>query len=530
MKHAARTFFLILIAIYPILSMGNEPEEPASYRSGSGRMTSSPIVLSVSEILQQDKEISPEATWAPQEEEEIYVNENTSAEEGPVRFLPGHSFQEDTMDRKHDQVKAMGAATPALLNSFSGISETGRGNLDTILAVGPSHVMAAVNPNVAIYTKKGRLRFEAHFRVWFASLKVARGAHLFDPKIVYDQYNDHFIFVCDARTPARSFFLISVSKTSDPEGEWAFWALDMQQNGSEKVPFWADLPRIGLDQEAVYLSAGMYTFGTYHFQYAKIRVLKKSELYAFRRLSWYDFWDLKERPRVKAINIEPAHAYGITDAGYFLSINPVRGSRLILWKILNPTSATPILRRKRIAVSTYSAAPAAAQKGGGAVINRGCPCVINVVSRNGSLYTAFSTAHDWGSGTVAALRFYEVSTTGTVIQEITYGAKNSYYLFPSVMADSSDNIAIVFNRSGDREFIGSFYTGRGSADTPGTLGKSITLKSGLSNYQDTFAGSTITHWGDYSGIALDVDDTIWIYSEYAKGAKERGTIIGQLDF
>jgi hypothetical protein len=526
----ARTLFFILIAIFPVLSQASEPDEPVSYRSGSGLMTSSPVVLSLSEILQQREHLSPEATWAPEEEEEIYVNENTTAEEGPVTFLPGHSFQEDVSDRSPHRVKAAAATSPALLKSFAGISETGRGNLDTILAVGPSHVMAAVNPNVAIYTKKGRLRFEAHFRVWFSSLKVARGAHLFDPKLVYDQYNDHFIFVCDARTPARSFFLISVSKTSDPEGEWAFWALDMQQNGTEKVNFWADLPRIGLDQEAVYLSAGMYTFGVYHFQYAKIRVLKKSELYAFKRLSWYDFWDMKERPRVKAINIEPAHAYGTTDAGYFLSINPVRGSRLTLWKILNPTSPTPILRRKRIAVSTYSAAPTAAQKGGEATINRGCACVINVVSRNGSLYTAFSTAHDWGSGTVAAMRFYHVSTSGTLVQEITYGAQDSYYLFPSVMADSSENIAIVFNRTGDREFIGSFYTGRGADDASGTLGKSATLKSGLANYQDTFHGSTITHWGDYSGIALDVDDTIWIYSEYAKGSKERGTIIGQLDY
>jgi hypothetical protein len=117
-----------------------------------------------------------------------------------------------------------------------------------------------------------------------------------------------------------------------------------------------------------------------------------------------------------------------------------------------------------------------------------------------------------------------------VLQEITYGSRDLYYLFPSVMADSSENIAIVFNRSGASEYIGSFYTGRAADDRPGTIGKSVILKSGLANYQDTFSGSTITHWGDYSGIALDSDDTIWIYSEYAKGGKERGTIIGHLDF
>ncbi len=527
---AARILLIVLIGIIPVLLSANEMEEPASYQSGRGGMMSPPVVLPLSRILQLREQISPEATWAPEEEEEIYVNENTPPEEGPVRFLPHHSFQEDRIDRDPDSIQATATASPVLLKKFSGIGETGRGNLDTILAVGPSHVMAAVNPNVAIYTKKGRLRFEAHFRVWFASLKVARGAHLFDPKLVYDQYSGHFIFLCDARTQARSFFLISVSKTSDPEGEWAFWALDMQQNGTERVNFWADLPRIGFDQDAVYLSGGMYTFGVYQFQYAKIRVLKKSELYAFKKLGWYDFWGMNERPRTKAINIEPAHAYGTTDAGYFLSINPSRGSRLTLWKVINPTAETPILRRKRIAVSTYSAAPAAEQKGGGAVINRGCACVINAVLKNGSLYTAFSTAHDWGAGNVAALRFYQVSTSGDLIQEITYGAKTSYYLFPSVMADSSENIAIVFNRTGPREFIGSFYTGRGATDSPGTLRKSSALQMGLSNYQDVFSGSNITHWGDYSGIALDQDDTIWIYGEYARGSKERGTIIGQLDF
>ena len=37
-----------------------------------------------------------------------------------------------------------------------------------------------------------------------------------------------FFFAMLKNTIKRSWFLFSVSKTSDPEGEWVFYALDMQ--------------------------------------------------------------------------------------------------------------------------------------------------------------------------------------------------------------------------------------------------------------------------------------------------------------
>ncbi len=531
-------FFAVALLLFAKGSITAAPEpdltfENAEFESGPGSEPAVSVSISLSKIPQQHGKLPAETNMLQEDEEEQFSEEGIFPEDGPPVILPQHSLQEDHSIPGPGSFKSAGASASAsgLLTSFPAIGETNRGNLDPILAAGPKHIMVAVNPVVAIYTKKGRRRFQTDFKSWFAALPVARTAHLFDPKLIYDQYDGHYIFMCDSFTKTRAWFLISVSKTSDPEGEWVFYALDMQLNGSSgRVNYWADFPRIGFDQDAVYLTAGMYSLGYPVFHYAKIRVLKKSELYSFGPLNWYDFWNLKEGPATKAINIEPAHSYGTATAGYLISINAVKGSKLTLWKITNAASSTPILRKRRIAVTSYQAPPAGEQKGGGTVINRGCLCVLRAVLMNGTLYTAFSTAYDWGAGTVAALRYYEIGIPGSIIQEITYGQKTSYYLFPVVMPDQNGNVLILFNRSSPQEYAGIFFTGRKSGDRPGKLQASDVLQPGLANYRNPFAGSIINHWGDYNGIALDLDNSLWMYSEYAKRSDERENIVGHFSW
>jgi hypothetical protein len=191
------------------------------------------------------------------------------------------------------------------------------------------------------------------------------GSTYFDPQLLYDQYQRRWIFMCDARrgTDRRSWYLLSVSKTSNPQGEWAFWAMDMQQTGGGRVDLWADFPRLGVDADAVYLTANMYTFRTYIFKFGKIRVLKKNELYSFGRLT--------TSPR-----------------GYLVNTRNDAGNKITVWAV--NTTAQPTLTRIPVSVSSYQTPPQAQQKGGGAVINTATEGTgaLSAVFRGGFLYTA----------------------------------------------------------------------------------------------------------------------------------------------
>jgi hypothetical protein len=451
----------------------------------------------------------------------IYRPEHTA-----VRDL---SVQGSDLDRS---LKAAGARQPVIKTAFPGIGFTGSAAPDSILAVGPSRIMFAVNTDVAIFTKTGKKRFQTSFENWFKPLEsIAGGANLFDPKVIYDQYNGHFIFLCDARrADKRSWYLLSVSHTSDPEGEWSFYAMDMQLNGGNRVTYWADLPRIGFDQNAVYLTGNMTAFRTYAFQYAKIRILKKSELYAFGNLTWRDFWKFTDGSGEFAYSVEPVHSYGPASVEYFVNTRELSGNTLTLFKMTNAATNQPLLSKINIPVSSYSAPPGAEQKGGGITLYTGDAGVINAVARGGKIITALATGYNWGSGLVSAVRFYEITTSGRLLKEVTYGNDKLHYYFPVVMYDKRGNLYMAFCRSGKTEFAGIYFTGRPISVPGAGLQPAVALQKGLTNFQQAVHGTTLARWGDFNGIALDGDDSVWIYSQFASSKTQWATTAGKIRY
>jgi hypothetical protein len=183
-----------------------------------------------------------------------------------------------------------------------------------------------------------------------------------------------------------------------------------------------------------------------------------------------------------------------------------------------------------VTVSSYRMPPAARQKGGGPPINTGDAGVLNGVYRNGLITTAHAVAWDWGSGhVVSAIRLYQFHPNGPLEQEITYGKDMLFYSYPSVMIDSRGNLGMVFSRSGGSRYAGFYYTGRHADDPPGKLLPAIPLKDGSAHYVPS-PGTERSLWGDYNGICLDPDDSMWIFGEFAKTPTEWGTYAARIVF
>lgn len=447
----------------------------------------------------------------------------------PPAWIPQHVVQTDIASGPTGATRFLPLA-PALQGSFAGNGVDDFDPPDPILAAGPNHIISAVNTAFNIYNKNGQVVFSHTLKNWFSPhLAESSGALLFDVKTIYDQYAGHYILFCLAVNPhlKRSWVFFSASKTQDPLGDWVFHALDMQLNNQNRTSLFADFPGVGYDEQAVYITANMLNEAG-DFRYAKIRVLKKSELYSASTPSWRDYWGMIDATGTAAINVMPAQCFGPTTAEYLMSTNAVRGDKLTLWTIRNG-GTSPTISKRSIPVSSYQLPPPAPQKGGGADNNTGDAGVVNVVYSNGSLYAANSVAFDWGAGINAAVRLYQVSTNGVVQQEITYGSKGLYYYYPAVMADARGNVIFVYNRSGIGEFAGIRFTGRKAGDPPGTLQTAATLKLGLANYEDPILDG-LNPWGDYNGIALDPDDSVWIFSEFAKTRDAWSTWVGHVRY
>ena len=131
---------------------------------------------------------------------------------------------------------------------------------------------------------------------------------------------------------------------------------------------------------------------------------------------------------------------------------------------------------------------------------------------------------------MSAIRFYQIKTDGQLFQEITYGKNGYFYFYPVVMVDSRDNVILGFNRSSGSTFAGIFFTGRKSTDPVGKFQDLGRVAPGRTYYSVVFRGSEIGRWGDYNGIALDSDDSVYFYSEYVKTNDQWDSFVGQLQY
>ena len=487
-----------------------------------------PVFESVANIPQEFPRIGEKETAAPFDHHEFDPGTKDSLlmDQGLPWMIPIHSLQEDSAGIES-------TAAQKLTKKFPGIPQTDFTPPDPTLAVGPNHVLVAVNRVFAIYSKTGKRVFQTSMKSWFSRLPDASTAGFFDCRVLYDQYSGHYMVLSDSfrGRDNGSWYFLSVSKTKNPLGQWAFYELDMKLNGKKKAAVNADFPGIGIDPSALYLTGNMFSdFGTQPFVYGKIRVISKNQLYAFGPVQWKDFWNMTDATEAKAKNIQPAHCFGATPIGYLANTHESKGSQFSLWKVTNPGTTNPALTLQRVPVSSYMVPPNAVQKGGGPRISTNDSGLTSAVFRNGSLFTTQALAFNWGSGVVSAIRFYEISSSGSVVQEITYGADGIFYFFPDVMADNSGNITIVFNRCSPSEFAGIWFTGRQAGDSPGTLRKAQRLQAGVTNYRDP-NGNGLDPWGDFNGIGQDpVDQSFWIFSEYVKNASDWATEIGRIVF
>lgn len=423
---------------------------------------------------------------------------------------------------------APAAPAPALLTTFTGISFTGWAPPDCAIAAGPTDVLVVVNSSVALYDKGGNQRWQMTLDQWFAN--VVQQHKIFDPRTLYDQYADRWVLVAGALGPNNtqiSLFLLSDSATNAPNGNWHNYALDATVDGTVQTNNWGDYPTLGVDDKALYITANMFVFNG-NFAYAKIRIIDKTGPYAGNPVSFTDIPNLKDPNNASVFTVQPCHTYGPNpQAQYFVSAVFPGSNELVLWTLTNPLAAAPTITAQTVPVSAYDLPPKAQQQTGGNLIDTGDTRLQNTVFRDGSVWTAMTTRHNWGEPqNRSALHWFQidpVDLSGPALQqEGIYGASGTHYYYPAVMPNDPGALAVVFCRSSDTEFVGAHVSGRASADAAGTLRPSAPMQAGLANY------TSLQRWGDYAGIGLDPADPtiVWTYTEFADAAGNWSTAAG----
>jgi hypothetical protein len=414
------------------------------------------------------------------------------------------------------------AVGPTLGRNFLGVTNTGWYPPDECCAAGDEYVVEVVNSSIRITDKSGNQRYSATLGSFFSSLSPP--SFIFDPKVYFDRAQKRFVVLLQAGNPndtiaRQSFYLVAASKSVDPTAGWWMYSFDATLDGAAAAVNWADHPRLGYDSLAIYISSNQYMFlSPFNFKYSKLRILDKSKIYSGAAVTWFDFWNQTNGDASGVFNWSPARSEGTTATEFM--VNTLYGSNktsVTLWAITNPLGNPPTLtRRPAVTVGSYTFSPAAAQSGGCANLDDGDLRVQDAYWQAGFLYTAFSEGHNFGGGTVSAIRLLKITTgTNTAARDLTYGQDLFHFFYPEMCPDTAGNAYVIFQRSSTTEFVNTR-----AACEPWTTPASTLVKAGVACYQ---IDPNRNRYGDYTGIAPDPDGTVWAVGEHSQGASSWAT-------
>lgn len=385
------------------------------------------------------------------------------------------------------------------------------------LAAGPEDLLLIVNSFLARYNRTGENTyivnlnqfFNANVTTWCPSL--GNNCVIADPQVRYDQIHGRFIVTAQARDYDRgtSHFMIAVTKGATFMGGWRVFALDAQLEGSVRTANWADFPQMGFDDKALYITALMFN-NTSTFQYSKLRIVKKSDLYhpTAATLPWREIAGLKNEDGTFASTLQPAHMRGRSKLGVepalLINTSDASGATYFtLWRINNPLSDAPTVSRITInGVWPYDYPAPAPQQGTNVLLDTGASSILKAIYRDGVVFVAYNAKHSDATSTVAYARI-DLETAKITLQARWIGG---YYFYPSfdVPASLGPVNALHKQVTGTTTDRNGMLTFAGVTD----------VKAGEDIY-DTRVGAT-ARWGDYFGGAIDpIDGGLWVSGQYA---------------
>jgi hypothetical protein len=445
--------------------------------------------------------------------------------------VPASSLTQVTID---PGPSATGPATPTTGIGFEGITQNGFIPSEPTAAVGPNQVVSPGNVTVTITNKDGSNRTEIDGFTFFG---IPTSEHAFsDPVCHYDAIRGRFLVLCFTQGTSGStkwsFFYLAISQTSDARGSWFIYKFDQRLDGTTLTSNWSDFEGLGLSDDKLAMSSQQFSFKSNAYQYQKIRVIDRALAYTGQPVTTVDIVNF---PAPSGGDISSVF---VTKVGIDLDpgettihclTSRYNGGTTVAYRALTGPPASPTLSAgSLITVNSYAPPVNAAQMGSSQlVVTNDCRLAAFYV-RSGVLTATWHFGVDFGSGTVDAVRLFQLRTSDLSVQrDETFGADGVFYYYPAAIVDAVGTVFIGFGRSSATEFPSSYASGRRRSDSG--IEPSVLLKAGLT-------ATAQSRWGDYTGI--DMDETAsgpagsfaWYAGQWTKATNLFGTWVSQLSF
>lgn len=389
---------------------------------------------------------------------------------------------------------------------------------DTNGAVGPNHVVTALNSEVRVQNRSGG----NISTVTLNSFWAATGASgVFDPRLLYDPVGGRWIAAAVSNAEsAQSSLLVGASRSSDPTGLWNLYRFDADITDQN----WADFPMLGFDRNWIVVTVNMFPNSSYGYAGAKVFVITRSQLLAGGSLT-----ARMAQASSNSFSMAPATSYDAASGTLYLvedfNGNWAGAGYLRMSQISGAVGSETFTEEAGYvtvaATWTWQAATedSAPQLGSSQRITNNDSRMGNCVKRFQSLWCAqpvFLPASNPNRSSVQWLQFNPVTLAVQQFGRIDDSTGTKHFAFPSIAVNRSRDVLVGYSVFSPNTYASSGFSFRYGADPANTLRASKIFKSGEASYYKTYGGSS-NRWGDYSSTVVDpVDDlTLWTLQEYA---------------
>jgi len=421
---------------------------------------------------------------------------------------------------------------------------------DANIAVGPNHIVQAVNTDYVVFDKSGTvlqipISPQALWPIFTLPCGLTDDG---DPIVSYDKAADRWIItqISYALAPYGYGYAecIAVSTTGDPTGAYNLYQLSL--------PNLPDYPKLAVWPDAYYMTFNSFTpvgFG-WQFVGGLTCALDRDQMLAGLPATAICF-----QLSTSYGGLLPSDLDGATDPpfgapNYFMNLG---SNSLNLWKFhvdFATAGNSTLTGPANLPVASFTDAcndggtcipqPGTSQQ----LDSLGDRLMYRLAYRNFGSYEALVATHSvsatggggkkgrgnhtpeippkakGGGGpppatsTQTAARWYEIhlaSGTPSVFQQGTYAPDSDSRWMGSIAMDRSGNIALGYSVSSSSTKPAIRYTGRETGDPLGQLQAEQTIVSGGGSQLPT-----LNRWGDYTSMQIDpVDDcTFWYTNQY----------------
>jgi len=515
---------LIRIAVIIIATLA--PALAADFEGPSqGTVLAGPAVVSLDQATSGVARVTSMPPPVPMPDQSLVQKIKTQAPRPPQ--------QQDAVI--HVPPPGVAPEVPAL-SRIIGLGQTEFSSPDPEIAAGLSEVMEVVNSTWAVFNKSGLKLAAGPFSSLFHDVKPP--ALIYQPQVFYDSLLRRWVISALGRSPSQTpgspdlcVWLLAVSQKTSAMGPWNVWKMDVGRNDISSSANLADDQALGYNDMLLVMTANMYSATNPTFQYARVRVIDKRELYQGRLRTFSDFWTLRDENGRLASSVRPMRAPAGAADFYLAGVAPDSGSQLTMWQVNGTATSSALVRLAPLRINRYDAPPDAAQRGTEIELETGPARLQSLQFMSGRLYCTFHETYPWTGDAAAGIRYLVIDGTAgssaartfSIVVDKTFGNGLINYFNPSVIVDARGDAYFAFNYSSPNLYPGVAYAGWPRNDT---LSAPVILKQG----EAAFGTTQPAPFGHVTSVALDpnADNAVWVAGAYVHQAEFWNTEMGAL--